>query len=65
VLCGERHDPVAMSDDKLMDGIRLTGDAHEAGRLSALRDVGALLEDLMDTVRDQIAQLESREEDEE
>lgn len=54
-----------MSDDKLMDGIQLTVDAHEAGRLSALRDVVALLEDLMETVRDQIARLESRGEDEE
>jgi hypothetical protein len=64
-LCGERHGPTVMSDDKLMDGIQLTVDAHEAGRLSALRDVVALLEDLMETVRDQIARLESRGEDEE
>ncbi len=52
-----------MSDEKLMDGIRLTTDAHEAGQLSALRDVGELLEELTKVVRDKIEAIESHRDD--
>jgi len=49
-----------MSDEKLMDGIRLTTDAHDAGQLSALRDIGAMLEELTKAVRDRIDAIESQ-----
>jgi hypothetical protein len=52
-----------VSDEKLMDGIRLTSDAHEAGQLEALLDLKSLLEDVMQVVRDRIAAIESRRED--
>jgi hypothetical protein len=54
-----------MSDEKLIDGIRLTADAHEAGQLSALRDVGELLEQLTKAVRDKIEAIESHRGDDE
>jgi hypothetical protein len=68
VLCGSPETVVAMSDDRLddrlMDGIRLTSDAHEAGQLKALRDISAMLEELTNTVRDKIAAIESHRESE-
>ncbi|HEY8407833.1 MAG TPA: hypothetical protein VIK66_07645 [Gaiellaceae bacterium] len=54
-----------MSDEKLMDGIRLTTDAHDAGQLSALRDIGAMLEELTKAVRDRIDAIESQRSDDE
>ena len=58
-------DLLSLSDEKLMDGIRLTSDAHEAGQLSALRDVGELLEQLTKAVRDKIEAIESHRGDDE
>jgi hypothetical protein len=54
-----------MSDEKLIDGIRLKAEAHQAGQLSALRDVGELLEQLTKAVRDKIEAIESYRGDDE
>jgi hypothetical protein len=48
-----------VSDEKLTDGIKLTLDAHEAGKLVALHDIEALLQDLTEAVRKRIAAIES------
>ena len=48
-----------------MDGIKLTSDAVEVGKLDALHEIETLLLDLTQAVRDRIAAIESSREDSE
>jgi hypothetical protein len=49
-----------VTDERVLDGIKLASDAHEAGELDALHGIKSMVEDLMQTIQTLIADIESR-----
>jgi hypothetical protein len=58
-FCGNPRAFVVVNDERLLDSIKLTSDAHGKGKLDALRELERLLEDLMQDVRERIAEIQA------